>query len=267
MRDGVEHAHLDVQLLSRYVSGDLDEFDRQAVTEHLLACGQCWDHVRAARTVVDSVQRLWEPAPPSLRADIRAALAQAGAADATAPRKRPLFRRHGTLPAAVAATALALALATGVVMATHHRTDVPAQSAPVVTTTTIPGPTPAVLPPAVAAAVADHTGPAPTGPVPRAPALNAVGLRLDQFGSTTVAGVPAARYAYRGDGGTTLDLYVATTAWPRPAGAEPVGSQSWMVSAGDLTLLGGPDASGDQMLLVSDRHTTAVKAAAELGMV
>ena len=124
------------------------------------------------------------------------------------------------------------------------------------------------LPERVRAAIAVYTTTMPASSRPPAvPDLAPIGLRFSSASVTDVAGTPSTCYTYLDANDLQVGLLVAATPWPRPAAAESVTAGAWAAQSNGLTLLGGADKDGDQMLVIAQDHTIAMTTAAHLGMI
>jgi anti-sigma factor RsiW len=239
----------DVELLALFSIGELDTSQRGTVAAHLLNCDGCWDNVQAHRTIIGAVQQLWEPAPAGLRADLRAAVV---GLDSVPVRRVPRART------ALVASAAVAALAAGGLGAIRLLSRPEPHSI-----TASPS-----VPAAVGAALAQSSeSPSEDPSVPTAPDLSGLGLRLSASGRTLVSGVAASQYIYADNQGQHVTVFVSVQAWPRPRLADAVGARSWVIAPGSLTVVGGSDPAGDNMLIVADDHRDAMTAAATLGLV
>jgi hypothetical protein len=99
--------HTSDQLLAALLASELDPEAARAVDEHLLACEDCWQDVRAARLGRRAAEQLRQPAPPALADRIRLAVELA---PATARPRRPRRQRRGWAAVAAGAAALVAAI-------------------------------------------------------------------------------------------------------------------------------------------------------------
>ncbi len=236
------HDSCDEALLARYVCGELADPQRRSVDTHLVSCACCWDEVRVSREAAAAVRRAWDPAPLGLRADVRAALQRF---DPAAGHARRDVRRW---PVVLAAAAVVVALL-----------GVGARWA-------APEPARSVASEAVAAVGAAPGGDR-SGVLTAAPDLSAVGLAPRIASHVVLAGSPASRFTYGSPNGDTLDVYVGSAEWRRPAGAAPLGDAGWMAVEAGYTVVAGADPAGDDMLLVASDHAMAMAAAVGLHLV
>jgi anti-sigma factor RsiW len=251
MTDAHDRPDCDRDLLTAYALGELGPAARDKVAAHLVECNDCWQQLRISRAVTTAVQQLWEPAPASVRADLRAAILAA-----PTPRREHTGRRRRVVIGLVAAAGIAAATISAVELTgTGHipRTSVAQQA----------------LPAAVQVALARYAQPH-TGDTARAlaPRLDRVGLRLDAATRTQVVGVDALCFTYVGASANRIDLLLSRQAWPRPAQAHSLARAGWITTTADgMTVLAGPDAATDQMLIIAADHATAMTAAAALGLI
>lgn len=244
----------DEEQLAAYGAGELGPEDRSRMAAHLLDCEMCWRQSLTSRAVVAAVQRLWEPAPASLRADLRAAF--------TEPARRP--RPLRSLTAVAAATAMVALIISGVIVATtaYHRDVATAKPAPPLSAA------PAELPDRVRAAIAVYTAAMPSSGRPTTvPDLTSIGLRLTSAGAADIAGTSSTCFTYSDPNNLRVGVLVTATPWPRPAAAQPITVGVWATESDGLTLLGGADKAGDQMLVIAADHTIAMTTAAHLEMI
>ena len=228
--------------LAAYCAGELDATGRQAFEEHLVTCSTCWAQVCVNREVSAAVRRTWEPAPLSLRADLRESLMQA--------QQGGSGRRFSLVAAGVAAAVALIALVGLGIGQFFPVRDVYAASA-------------------AAAAVGQlATPPATPGNIPTsAPNFARIGLQAVACNPTTIDGRDAVRTTYQDASGHRLDLYTAAIEWTKPAGAMPAGATAWVLTMDNATVVGGMDRSKEHALVVSADHTMAMAAAAALAMV
>ncbi|AGZ40764.1 zf-HC2 domain-containing protein [Actinoplanes friuliensis] len=246
-------ADCDEEQLAAYSAGELGPEERDRIAAHLLDCEACWRQSLTSRAVVTAVQRLWEPAPASLRADLRAAI--------TAP--APIRRRLPGRLTAVLTASVALVISGMVVLTATQRHDAPT-ARPATQSPAAAG----ELPERVRAAIALYatTMPASDRP-PAVPDLAPIGLRFSSASVIEVAGTPSTCYTYFDVNDLQVGLLVAATPWPRPTAAESVTAGAWATQSNGLTLLGGADGGGHQMLVIAQDHTIAMTAAAHLRMI
>jgi hypothetical protein len=209
------------QLAAAYLAAMRPRARRRFET-HLLACEPCWQEVSLARRGRELAESARQVAPPGLRDDIRAAVADTAARQ---PAARPYVRR----PAAVAAAAVILALASAAALARpwpHPAT----------------GPAPAP-PAALAAAVASYRTnqlPGTSVPVGQAPDLTRLNLHLVAGAAGRLDGVPVTMFVYRAPSGARLTLYRSDRPFAEAAQARELGgaeTAAWTAQSSGVTVL------------------------------
>lgn len=201
---------------ARFLSGDLTGPDRQAFSEHLLGCADCWSEVELARRGRTLAESMRTAAPADLRDRVRGLVeaepVEAGAATAVVSRRRRLL--PAALPVA-AAVVLALILSLG-----GGSTE----------------------PPSLRQAVADfsaHKLPGAELPDQRAPDLSALQLQPVGAGGGSYAGLDVDGYAYRDPAGRRVVLYLSDEPFPEAPGAQLLAGEDgpWVVQRGDVIVL------------------------------
>jgi hypothetical protein len=233
------------QLAAAYLAAMRPSARRRFET-HLLACESCWQEVSLARRGRELAESAREVAPPGLRDDIRAAIADTAAGQ---PAARPRIRR----PAAVAAAAVILALASAAVLARPWQHP-PAglASAPAA---------------ALAAAVASYRIsqlPGTSVPAGQAPDLTRLSLHLVAGAAGRLDGVAVTMFVYRTPSGARLILYRSDRPFAEVAGARELGgaeTAAWTVQSSGVTIL---CARGNHAVLLLGSDPALVRRAAIL---
>ncbi|MGX6601683.1 hypothetical protein ACWKSP_06035 [Micromonosporaceae bacterium Da 78-11] len=177
----------------------------------------------------------------------------------------PARRRRGPprLLAAVAAAATALIFGGVIVLTTaHHRDVATAKPTPPLSAA------PVELPDRIRAAITVYIAATPSSGRPTTvPDLTSIGLRLRSAGAADIAGTSSTCYTYTGASNLRVGVIVTGTPWPRPPAADSIAAGAWAIESDRLTLLGGADKAGDQMLIIAADHTIAMTTAAHLEMI
>jgi len=195
---------------------------RRRFEAHLLACESCWQEVSLARRGRELAESAREVAPPGLRDDIRAAIADT---EAGRPAARPRVRR----PAAFAAAAVIVAVAGGAALARPWQHPAAGRA---------PAP-----PAALAAAVASYRTsqlPGMSVPAGQAPDLTRLGLHLVAGAAGRLDGATVTMFAYRTPSGARLTLYRGDRPFAEAAGARELGgaeTAAWTVQSSGVTVL------------------------------
>ena len=218
---------------------------RRRFETHLLACESCWQEVSLARRGRELAESARQVAPPGLRDDIRAAVADTAARHpATRPRRRL---------ADVAAAAVIVALAGASVLARPWHAP-PAGRAP-------------VPPAAVAAAIASYRSdqlPGTSVPAGQAPDLTRLGLHLAAAAAGQLNGVTVTMLVYRTSSGARLTLYRSDQPFAEAAEARELGdaeTAAWTMQSSGVTVL---CARGSHSLLLLGSDPALVRRAAVL---
>ena len=197
--------------VAAYVSGEMSPKDLRRFEAHLLECELCWQEVQLNREGRRLAESSREPAPASLREDVRAAVALSVG---RRRHRRPMFI---ALVAASAVTATAV----GLVWLGPHSDQ----------------------PPEIAAALASYRSQAmPAEPPERgAPDLSAAGLQLAESGATRLGSMPADVYLYLESSGTRVLVFMSSRTFPEATGATQRGSMSsgWTARVEGLSLVCG----------------------------
>jgi hypothetical protein len=232
----------DADAVTLYCVGELDDLARRRVDDHLVTCADCWGEVRLRRELSSAVRRTREVASLGLRADVRSAVTDAASVSAPAS-----WKRRSVILGVAAAIVAVLSSVVGAAVATRTATSLSVVSAAIEQFTAEDG---------AAGSLA-----------PTAPDLMRIGLHTRTAVRTTLEGTPVERFAYDGAGGTQVVMYVAGEEWRRPEGAIALGATGWMYVDGVYTVIGGPDPSGEQMLILATDHTVAMSTAVTMHLV
>jgi hypothetical protein len=177
---------------SRYVQGEMSDRTRRRFESHLLGCEQCWSEVNQARAGRALAERARELSPPSLREDVRAAVAMS-----EAPGRR---RVRILVPVAVAVT-IGL-VASGVFLASVLRG--PSEPRPIA---------------AALASFRSAGAPASGRSLHAPPDLSAAGLRLLGSGRSSLGGMPVDVFWFT-SGRSKVVLFVSSERFPEALGAQ-----------------------------------------------
>jgi hypothetical protein len=216
---------------------------RRRFETHLLACEMCWQEVSLARRGRELAESARQVAPPGLRDDIRAAVADTAARH---PAARPRRRLAG-----VAAAAVLLALAGAAAVAR------PWHAPPAGRSTAASA--------AVAAAIASYRSdrlPGTSFPAGQAPDLTRLGLHLAAAAAGRLNGVMVTMLVYRTSSGARLTLYRSDQPFAEAAEARELGgaeTAAWTVQSSGVTVL---CARGSHSLLLLGSDPALVRRAA-----
>ncbi len=246
----------DPELVAAYTVGEVGPELRDQIAAHLLDCNRCWEQLRISRAVTSAVQQLWEPAPPALKADLRAAILDAGEYGGRAAPRLP--RRDIRIAGWLAGVLTAAAVLIGAVTVGGG----PDAHPPAVSAAAAPAP--------IEAALARYATPSPRMPAAPQPApdLQPVGLHLRTGVLANLAGTAASSFSYDAEQPAThVDVLVADVQWPMPDGATRVGTRGWIATMHGLTVVGGSDSRQEHMLVIASDHARAMTTAATLGII
>src|SRR5438874_2267443 len=105
----------DERRIIRYLAGDLDGDAKMRFEQHVIVCDECWAAITEDRRGREYAERLRSVAPSSVRDRVRASI-ELSPGEKRRSRRRPLKLGAGVLAAS-------LAVATSMLLSTHHAND------------------------------------------------------------------------------------------------------------------------------------------------
>ena len=201
---------------ARFLGGALSPAEREAFSEHLLGCADCWrevDEARRGRLLVESTRTA---APAALRDRVRG-LVESETLEGSPERSGAFFPRRWLLAAGAVAAALIVAVPAAVTLR--------------------PG-----FPPPLRQAVADFSAqqlPGSQLPQQRAPDLSQLNLQPVGAGGGTYGGLEVDGYAYRDPAGRRVAVYLSDEAFPEAPNARRLSGEdgAWVAQRGDVVVL------------------------------
>jgi hypothetical protein len=200
------------QAAAEYVSGDMSRRKRLRFDEHLLECEDCWREVSIGRTGRRVAEAGRELTPSALRESVRAAVAFE--VDGS-----PRPRRLVLLVVSVIAAMVLAGTVASVVLLTRGE-----QPAPIA---------------AAVNAFRSQRLPLTDTPTVSPPDLGGTGLELAASGRTSLGGLQADLFVYRGTGGERIHLYLSRVPFPVARGAAAPSGQAhgWVATDDGVALL------------------------------
>ena len=197
---------------------------RREFEAHLLSCEACWQEVSLGRRGRELAESSRGVAPPGLRDDIRAAIAD------TAARQQPNRQRRRSRPIALAATAAAACVLAGTAVVLRPWDAAPAGR-------------PAAPTSAVAAVLASYRSdrlPGTTVPKEQAPDLTRVNLHLVAGAAGRLEGLAVTMFVYRTPSGARVTVYRSDLPFPEAPEAQELGGEAaagWTLQSSGVTVL------------------------------